>query len=1084
VQPDAASPRTPHESTVGLLSSAEAEPSPAAGSDAPRLKPGQSLAGRFTVLRFIASGGMGAVYEATDVMLRTHVALKVIRAPIASDATTLERFRREVLLARRVGHANVCRVYELYEATADGVTLHFLTMELLKGETLAKRLATKGHLKTAEAAPLVKQMCEGLAAAHAEGVIHRDFKSSNVMLVPKPDGQSDRVVITDFGVAHAVGAASGEASEEPLTGGAGILGTPEYMAPEQVTGGEVTAAADVYALGVVLYEMVTGKLPFAGDTPLAAAAKRLNEAPPGPEEAVPDLDTRWASAIRRCMAREPGRRFKSTLDVAEALDRTPSRWPRVAKVAATLAALGIGALAVAHYGPQAQRGRPKPVLVTKPRPVLAILGIRNEVPSPGLAWAPTALEEFLHQELAAAETSLRVIPTDRVTEARRSLGIPVDAVSELDARSRLQALLVPNLLLHGKLGPAQGHTGELNLELHLVDGATGKERLVLQEPVRTDELAETVSRLGEKLRQALSVRLSEEERETLYGARLSVSGAGKPYAEGLAALRSFDYSLSRNLLQVALAEQPSLVLAARRVIESWSGQGDRKKARELLKTLLPRPGLRREERGLFSIQLFTLNEESEKALEAAAEPLASLPDDLELGLFVLRSNASRLNPQAELALVRRLKQLPPPASEDVRLQIEEAQATWRNGDLKGARVLFDSAKAHAKQLGARSEEAAALLKKAIMMWLGEVRGEDAVFLLEEAGRLSEGTGDLEERAQISFVLAALQTNEGPIDRALAALTTAAALNRRLGNHEVVGLTLLGFAEVSFRVGDFEAGDRALADAKSEFEAMNEPLSFQYFAVQAHSLVERGDFPRFRLALQGVRNSPDSLERAVLELQGRALEEQDHLQEAEAAFARIAALEAGQGASGWSSSLRHLCSLKCEAGAPEAGLACLASSPDAERLHLLQGQFMAVSEAAGRLLVKSQCEFLSGQFGSAQQDALRAAGLAGEKGMTLFRLLCESEAARAAGHNGEAAGSMRALRKALADAQGLGAKRVALEASLALGEVEVRAGVQSGRARLEKLEREATHLEFFRIARLAREAREGALSKAHATAPAR
>src|SRR5215470_10568099 len=187
--------------------------SPSPGTDAggdpdlPRLRPDELLAGRFSIVRFIARGGMGAVYEAEDLSLRTRVALKIIRSALLADTSALERFRREVLLARRVAHPNVCHVYEFYEArTSEGVAVHFLTMELLDGETLARQLHDRGRMSTAEALPLVVQMCDGLEAAHAEGVVHRDFKTSNVLLVRRRgasgDSASIRAVITDFGIAQ------------------------------------------------------------------------------------------------------------------------------------------------------------------------------------------------------------------------------------------------------------------------------------------------------------------------------------------------------------------------------------------------------------------------------------------------------------------------------------------------------------------------------------------------------------------------------------------------------------------------------------------------------------------------------------------------------------------------------------------------------------------------------------------------------------------------------------------------------------------------------------------------------------------
>jgi len=320
-EPGATFVRPPtEEGTQDLLGSPSLDTPGAGDPDLPRLRPEELLAGRFSIVRFIARGGMGAVYEAEDLSLRTRVALKIIRSVLLADTSALERFRREVLLARRVAHPNVCHVYEFYEArTAEGVAVHFLTMELLDGDTLARRLRDRGRMSTPEALPLVLQMCDGLEAAHAEGVVHRDFKSSNVLLVQRRatsgDSSSTRAVITDFGIARPL-----ESGAEPaLTGAAGMIGTPEYMAPEQVTGGAITPATDLYALGVVLYEMVTGQLPFTGDTPLAAAARRIHESPPAPHAVLPGLDRRWSAIILRCLSREPERRFRSATEVREAL---------------------------------------------------------------------------------------------------------------------------------------------------------------------------------------------------------------------------------------------------------------------------------------------------------------------------------------------------------------------------------------------------------------------------------------------------------------------------------------------------------------------------------------------------------------------------------------------------------------------------------------------------------------------------------------------------------------------------------------------------------------------------------------------
>ncbi len=315
----------------------------------PAFSAGDLAAGRFRIVRFIAQGGMGEVYAAEDLELREHVALKTVRPAFGHDEYAVERFRREVLLARRVTHPNVCRIFDVFRhrgadnpVTGEpGTELVFLTMELLSGRTLAEHLRRHGPLPLDEALELAEQMAEGLQAAHRAGVTHRDFKSNNVVLEPQREGPP-RVVVTDFGLAGAHGESEQPQDEAGLT-----MGTPAYMAPEQVEGREVGPAADVYALGVVLYEMVTGRLPFVALTAHATATLRLREKPASPRDHRPDLDARWESVILRCLERDPARRFPSAAEALEAL-RPPS-WKRRALLGlaalAVLAILGSGLLA-------------------------------------------------------------------------------------------------------------------------------------------------------------------------------------------------------------------------------------------------------------------------------------------------------------------------------------------------------------------------------------------------------------------------------------------------------------------------------------------------------------------------------------------------------------------------------------------------------------------------------------------------------------------------------------------------------------------------------------------------------------------
>ncbi|HET9251375.1 MAG TPA: tetratricopeptide repeat protein [Candidatus Eisenbacteria bacterium] len=273
-----------------------------AGSEPPRFTPGDLVADRYEIRGLIGRGGMGEVYEAWDTGLSIDVALKVLRVA-AETESSYRRLRTEGLLARSVWHPNVCRVFDLARHEDPRGSAWFLTMERLGGDTLAARLRL-GRMPPHVTRELAAQMASALDAAHAAGVVHRDFKPGNVMLVDR-DGK-ERAVVTDFGIARFATNAEGSESDGTL------WGTPAYIAPEQLRGEPGGHAADLYAFGVVLYEMVTGTLPF-GST-LETARRKLDERPRPPRDIVPGLDEAWSQAILRCLEREPRHRFQSAAE--------------------------------------------------------------------------------------------------------------------------------------------------------------------------------------------------------------------------------------------------------------------------------------------------------------------------------------------------------------------------------------------------------------------------------------------------------------------------------------------------------------------------------------------------------------------------------------------------------------------------------------------------------------------------------------------------------------------------------------------------------------------------------------------------
>ena len=284
---------------------------------------------RYEITRFLARGGMGLVYEACDLEADRQVALKALKPKMADDQVSTLRFLREIELARRIDHPNVCALLDSGSHGASKARIEYLVMELLQGETLSELLAREKALPRDLARTIVIQIARGLAAAHEVGVLHRDLKSSNIIL--HQENQGVRAVITDFGLARSVRPEAGPPSAR-LTAIGQLMGTPAYFAPELLESKDLTETSDVYSFGVLIFEILTGTLPFAGSTPLMTALKRLREPPPDPRSLVPDLEQQWVDILDRCLERNPKKRFSSPRNILTALgvpvDPGPSEPPR------------------------------------------------------------------------------------------------------------------------------------------------------------------------------------------------------------------------------------------------------------------------------------------------------------------------------------------------------------------------------------------------------------------------------------------------------------------------------------------------------------------------------------------------------------------------------------------------------------------------------------------------------------------------------------------------------------------------------------------------------------------------------------
>jgi len=269
------------------------------------LTTGSAFAGRYQIIEELGHGGMGRVYKVLDTKIGEKIALKLIRPEAGLDKKTLERFSNELKLARKIRHKNVCQMFDL----GDDQGTRYITMEYVRGEDLKQLVRKVGRLSPAQAIGIARQVCEGLEEAHKLGVIHRDLKPQNIMI--DEDGNAR---IMDFGIARSLAGKS-------ITGSGVMIGTPEYMSPEQVEGKEVDRRSDIYSLGVILYEMVTGRVPFEGDTPFTIGIKHKSEAPKDPRELNAQLPEDLSRLILRCLEKDREKRYESAAGLSGELER-------------------------------------------------------------------------------------------------------------------------------------------------------------------------------------------------------------------------------------------------------------------------------------------------------------------------------------------------------------------------------------------------------------------------------------------------------------------------------------------------------------------------------------------------------------------------------------------------------------------------------------------------------------------------------------------------------------------------------------------------------------------------------------------
>jgi len=596
--------------------------------------PGSVLAGRYELIRLLGEGGMGSVYQAKDIELDRPVALKLIRPELAASQEILQRFKQELILAREVTHENVVRIFDL--GVADGI--RFITMEYVDGRDLSSMLEGEDSLSENEIADIIAQVCRALTAAHSAGVVHRDLKPQNIMV----DGDGNAKVM-DFGVAHSMDMTG-------MTRTGEMIGTPAYMSPEQAKGEKIDARSDLFSLGVIIYEMLVGKLPYEADTPMGTLIKRTQTPAVPPAKVDSSVPAYLNNVCVRCLEIETDLRYQSAEEVLEDLESqhgprahsTIARLPYALRRSArstrwmvaifAVAAIALGALAVTGRlslgpsigGPGAVSGEPE----IEPLG-LAIMPFRNASGNPELDWLGSSLAEMLRSDVGQS-SELRTVPSDRVHQIMSDLKLTPDSRLDTATIERLGTFSNAGVVVTGEYVKL-GETIRIDASLYDLEQQTSV--AVGVEAPGEENILEAIDQLATLIRENMD--LSADALAALEATSFTPSSSSivalRSYNEGLQLERQGNYVGAQERFQAAVGEDPDFALAHSKLGQTFSLLGYDDEAERASRTAVELSAdLGAYERYLISAQHASIMNDYDRAIENYEALYATVPEDLEV----------------------------------------------------------------------------------------------------------------------------------------------------------------------------------------------------------------------------------------------------------------------------------------------------------------------------------------------------------------------------------------------------------------------------------------------------------------------